>query len=279
MVGVTTALGAIDKPAIRQWAVDQTVAACVANIDLLLNRTESEGFRMMRFYHKRGKEAFFDDPDFDLNQYHQGVLDDRAELGTAVHDYVEADLNEWMEPDLYRAEQAEMVEQYLIWKSEHEVEVHATEATVFGSDYAGTADIFAKIDGENWLIDVKTSRGTWPEHKAQLAALGAADTWMREVDKSTPGALEYEKTVKGEKDVSWWLPSEVPPVQRYGVLHIRPSDVTYDGYPMEPFCVLKEVSHEEIQAGYELFRGALQVRHAQRKMKALAKEIENEENE
>lgn len=283
--GVTTVLGVIEKPGVVQWAIDNTAWYAVANVDALLNRTHEQGFHFLRYYTKRVKEKDFDDPGVDIHDYSTGVLDDLANLGTLTHEYIEADLNGWFEPDLTRVEQAEMVEQYLFWKAEHEIEVLATEATLFGSGQAGTADIIWILTclHENpcveprtpMLVDAKTSRRTWNTHYAQLAALGSADTWMREVLPNTPGAYKHERTRKGVKETSWWLPSEVPPFSAYGILHIRPNDWDKDGNPMEAFCKLKVVSQEKIDVGFEMFEGALKVRHGQAKMKKLEKEDED----
>lgn len=279
--GVTTVLGVIDKPQLKQWAVDQTAAYAVANIDSLLNRTEEQGYNFLRWYWNRMKPEDFDDPDNDLRNYHVGVLNDAAELGTLVHEWIEADLNEWFEPDITRDEQAQMIVEYLAWRDAHEIEVYCTEATLFGQGYAGTTDWIGKITclhedpcvepGTSVAVDNKTSRNTWDEQIAQLAALGACHTWMRQVPAGTPGAHKHEKTTKGKKSTSWWLPQEVPPIQQYALLHIRPDDYDYNGNFIPAFCELKVIPLEEIEVGYEMFEGALQVRKSQARLKALRK--------
>jgi hypothetical protein len=287
--GVTTVLGVIDKPGLIQWNIDNTAWYAVANIDALLNRTEEQGFHFLRYYTKRMKPADFDDPTVDIHDYSTGVLNDLANLGTLTHEYIEADLNGWFEPDLTRVEQAEMVEQYLFWRAEHEIEVFATEATLFGSGFAGTADILWRLTclhedpcvapGTPMLVDAKTSRRTWDEHKSQLAALGSCDTWMREVSADTPGAQKHERTRKGVKEVSWWIPTEVPPFSAYGILHLRPNDWDNNGNRIEAFCKLKVIPQDEIDVAFEAFEGALIVRKAHAKMKALMKSKEIEEDE
>lgn len=279
VVGVTTALGVIDKPALKQWAVDQTAAYAVANIDALLNRTEEQGFGYLRWYWNRMKPKDFDDPAVDLRDYHNGVLNDAAELGTLVHEWIEADLNDAFEPEFIRDEQAQMIEQYLIWRSEHEIEVYCTEATFFGDDSAGTADWVGKIDGVWTLVDTKTSRNTWDEQIAQLAALGACDTWMREVPEGTEGAYKHERTRAGKKEVSWWMPTAMPPIQQYAILHVRPDDYNAKGQFVPAFCELKIIPQEEIDVGHDMFLGALTVRKATARLKALRKARGEKEEE
>lgn len=263
--GVTTVLGAIDKPAITQWAVNQVVAYAVANIDSLLTRTEEAGRGFLQWYWKRGKESDFDDPAVDIRDIHNIVLDDAAQLGTHMHDYVEAVLKDdpFSAPELFRQEHFEMAEQFQDWLLDHDVKVNATELTVVGNGYAGTADLYVEIDGEPWLIDIKTSRGIWPEHFAQLAALGAASYAVTDVPEGTEGAVKY----KGE----WFKETEIPPFTRYGILHLRPSDTDSQGEYMHPFCLLKEVSHAKIDAAFQMFLGALEVRKAQKAIKDIEK--------
>lgn len=279
VIGVTTALGIIDKPGIVQWHIDNTAAYAVASVDQLLNRTEEEGYRFLRYYTKRFKAKDFDNPQIDIHDYSVGVLNDLAELGDLVHEWVEADLNDWFEPDLVRQEQAEIIEQYLIWKSEHDIEVACTEATFFGSSYAGTGDWIGKIDGVWTLVDNKTSRSTWDEQKAQLAALGACDTWMREVPAGTPGAFKHERTTKGVKQTSWWIPTEMPPIQQYAILHMRPNDYDNKGNFVPAFCELKIIPQEEIDTAFEMFEGSLTIRYAMNKLKQMAKARGEKEEE
>jgi hypothetical protein len=58
------------------------------------------------------------------------------------------------------------------WYNEHKPKVNKIEHTVFSPDdrYAGTIDIDCEIDGEPWIIDLKTSSQIWPSHEIQLSA-------------------------------------------------------------------------------------------------------------
>ena len=58
------------------------------------------------------------------------------------------------------------------------VRVEATETTVYGDGYAGTADGIVSIDGSAGLIELKTSRELRPSYAMQAAAYRAA--WNRE---------------------------------------------------------------------------------------------------
>lgn len=260
VVGVTTVLKAIDKPAIVQWSVDQVAAYAVTHVDDLLNRTEEQGYGFLRWYPKRApKEG---DP---LRGAHLKVLNDAAELGTNVHEWIETYLDGDLPPDHSHPEAEEMADEFLFWESLHDLKVEVIEGTMFNPDagYAGTFDLLIWINGELWLLDIKTSRNTWDENKSQLAALAKAKVWLRQVDKDTDGAVEYE--VKGKK--TYWVEAELPVTPtRFGLLHLRPWDIDKDG--VKPaFCELKEVSAEELEYHYEVFLGALHIKKSQLALK------------
>lgn len=280
VMGITSALGILDKPGVLQWSIDNVVAYAIQNIDALMSRTDEQAFGFLRFYHKRFKEADFDDPNVDIENASNGVLNDLAELGTLTHTWVEENLNDRFEPQIVRTEQAEMIEAFLEWKSQHKIEVVLSEATVVGHNYAGTLDhlliITCEHDGPTCLgqaegvsvptlVDVKTSRRTRREHIAQLAALGAAESLIREVDAGTEGAVEY----KGK----WWLEDVLPPFSEYAILHLRPGEVGTGGVYTEAFCKLKRLDHAKVDAAHKLFTAAVDARLAERELKQLDKEL------
>lgn len=52
------------------------------------------------------------------------------------------------------------------------VKVIEIEKTVFNKKegYAGTLDMVLTIDGEKWIVDIKTSAYIWPSHEIQISA-------------------------------------------------------------------------------------------------------------
>jgi len=239
----------LDKPGVLQWAVDNTSAYAVANVDALLNRTEEQGWGFLRWYWKRDPIA---GDDQDIRNYSAGVLSNAAELGTLMHDWVAAEHDNLPYPDvsLAPAHFWEMVAQWDAWKMGHEVKPILTETTFWSHTYgyAGTADGLWEVDGVSMLIDVKTSRNVWDEHFMQLSALGACDTMLIESNKG-------------------WVESEIPGFSKYALLHIRPSDTTKNGEPMDAFCRLELVDMEEIPLHFEAFLGLLAVSEAQNKVR------------
>lgn len=249
--GVTTVLKKLEKPGITQWAVDNTAAYAVANIDSLLTRTEEQGYGFLRWYWKRDP---LESDSGDIRNFSNGVLSDAAELGTLMHDWIAAEHADHPYPDVSLAPPYfwEMVAEWDKWKSEHDVEPIYTETTIWSHQYgfAGTADGLWRIDGIVTMLDVKTSRNTWDEHYMQLAALGACDAALFETDNG-------------------WEERAVPDFSQYALLHIRPSDTDRNGNPMLPFCELKVANMEEIPVHFEAFLGLLEVTKAQAKIKEI----------
>lgn len=51
----------------------------------------------------------------------------------------------------------------------------ANERTCFGKNYAGTIDKIFRVNGQIWILDIKTSKNIWEEFKLQLSAYSHAD--------------------------------------------------------------------------------------------------------
>ena len=249
---VTTVLKNLNKPALLQWAVDQTAAYAVANIDGLLSRTEEQGWGFLRWYWNR-------DPlkgDVDIRNFYNGVRDDAASLGTAIHEWIEAETTGGLYPDVSDAPEHfwEMVSVWDAWYASHDVKPLVSEGTVWSHKYgyAGTLDGIWIVDGVPYLLDVKSSRHIFDEHMMQLSALANADVLMVEVD--------------GE-----WVEMEIPKFDAYGILHIRPSDVDKNGNSMEPYCKLETLDADEMPIHFESFKGLLRVSDSQAKIKEYRK--------
>lgn len=269
---VTTVLGSIDKPGIKQWIADETAAFAVANLRYLEQHREEVGWRYLRHHWHR-------EPDLsasELRLHHDGVKNDAAELGTNLHEWIEADIGLLTQyPELDSPEAEQMADVFDLWAARHDVESHAMEFTVVHPElrYAGTADGHWTIacrhanpclgtdEPVDCLIDLKTSRYTWPEHGAQLAALAEAPVRMRRVEQGTPGARKHEKTESGVRRVSWWVEEEQSKYARLALLHIRPDDLDPRGERIPAYCELEDRT-EDRDIYWALFKGALATTHA-----------------
>ena len=100
--------------------------------------------------------------------------DAAAELGTAVHTAVTSgqrpmDVAEDVRPYLY---------QYLSWLHDSGATILAVEQQVFNitEGYAGSFDLLVSFrNGEVYVIDVKTSRGTYTDHALQIVGYSQAE--------------------------------------------------------------------------------------------------------
>jgi hypothetical protein len=120
----------------------------------------------------------------DARNYHKQIKDEAADRGTRVHKFIEDFvaailLGESQDPfgsglPVVEAGRdiAEQVERFIKWWLEHDVRPKLQEQKVWsvdGGGYAGTMDAYWQVDGKWYVIDVKTSKGLWPEHEMQLA--------------------------------------------------------------------------------------------------------------
>src|SRR5664280_2974879 len=197
---VTTILQIKDKPALVGWAKRETAACAVRNLDVLEQMVRSGGPQAAIDWLKRI-------PDY--------ARDASADLGTAVHLAAEAiargqsgPVSEEVGPFVaaYRRDFLEAFRPRFI----------ALEAMVCSEryEYGGTADAFAEIDGEIWLLDYKTGAGVYPDTALQLGGLARAQFI------GYPGdPVQYP----------------VPFATRFGVVHIRP-----EGARLLPVIVNRE---------------------------------------
>jgi hypothetical protein len=277
---VTTVLKVRAKDGLHQWIADQTAAWCVTHVAELQMLSDEVAHGRARWYWSSenvGEESRF---------YHEKVRDDHAELGTNVHEWVDAAIATGEEIELLTREAREMADAFYDWLMEHKVTRHHSEVTVVNTRserrYAGTLDADWTIEcvheGEpcfgvpgpvRALIDLKSSRHTWPEHWMQLAALREADTMMVQVPEGTEGAHKAQKTEVGKKIVSWWISKPNPVYDRTAVLHIRPDDLDSKGNRISRFARLIPSTDDDLD--YESFDGALRMVYADYKKKLRAK--------
>jgi hypothetical protein len=285
---VTTALKQVNKPGLMQWIADQTAAYAVVNLPYLQTRSEEVGWRYLRFYWSR-------DPNIvgsELRLHHEGVRDDAADMGTNIHEWIEAQIDGLVEAPAFDSVEAEqMAEAFERWMTVHQVTSYASEYTVFNSKlgYAGTADArwgivclhdhpcLGQAVGEEviTLIDLKSSRNTWNEHGFQLAALAAADVAMVEVGEDYPSAQKHEATQDGVKQKSWWIEESAPAYDRYALLHIRPDDLDPQGDRISRFCILEDRT-ADLDLYTRGFSAALELAKVEYELKARAKSRMNE---
>lgn len=267
---VTTVLKALGNDALVQWAVDNTCAYYAANPEAVYSRDAEAVYYMGKWYH--GREPEFDTAEYDPHNYHKGVLNDAANQGTWIHEFIEATFLGTEEPTPLTLQHQQMAEAFMLWYLDNDVVVERVETTVFGEGYAGTLDWFGSVNGRPVsLNDNKSSRKVHQSHRVQLSALGAAHTMAIETDDLDPAGKEHTRTRDGVKETRWFRPEPLPAFAGYGVLQVRPDDYNYKGEFVPAFCEYHVLSNEVIDESFNVFKGALQIVKSERRLKALLK--------
>lgn len=237
---ITTILKQADKSGLVQWAVGLTLDAVNKNPDMVYQRSDQDMKRHFQYQWTK-------------------VRDLRAEVGTGIHETVESIHTGRDYYPFLDDEQLRIMDQFDEFNFVHDVKPVLSEFTVWDEDeqYAGTADGLWLIDGVLWLIDIKTSKNTWPEHFAQLAALRFAPFAWVQCEKDTEGAQLHIDRNKAE---TWWVKIDNPSLRaaKVGILHLR-----------EDKWELIEV--ENLELHYEIFNGYAQVHHAKSALKEIEK--------
>ncbi|HYL40028.1 MAG TPA: hypothetical protein VET90_01855, partial [Candidatus Binatus sp.] len=169
------------------WAKRETAACAIRNLELLNRMVETAGPGAAIGWLKA------------IPDYRR---DTAADLGTRVHTAAEALARG--EPAAFGEAVRPFIESYRRdFVAAFEPRFLAVEAMVFSERYAygGTADAFVEIDGETWLVDVKTGSGVYPDVALQLAGLARAQFIGRPGDPT-----QYP----------------IPAATRFGVVHVRP---------------------------------------------------------
>jgi len=210
---VTTINSMVNKDGLSQWKVDMALKEVMKNPDGFYTRSDADFFKGFRYAADRFR-------------------DDRAAIGSAVHNVIEAELtNAWEIPEIYHHEVAQCIDQWHLFLSQHEVKPLYVETTLWHPDLplAGTADLIGWIDGAWGLWDVKTSRKTHHENHLQLAMLANCPEILVQVPEGAADAAYFEKerTVNGAKvtESGWFVSREWPqPIEAAGFIHLRPDE-------------------------------------------------------
>lgn len=203
--GVTTLLnGGLPKPALTRWAA-KSVAEWVADNGDDLDVLRRNG---------RGPLVDF------LKAVPWQRRDEAAARGTDVHHLAEKLVHgeEIQVPEHL----TEHVNGYVKWLDEWQPEPIWTERPVASRkwQYAGTFDLIANMQGETWLLDVKTSRGVYGDTSLQLASYANAEFLLDDDGQEQP----------------------LPHIDRLGVIHVTASGTEL--YPVaDPDAAWKDALH------------------------------------
>jgi hypothetical protein len=180
-----------------QWQINQVIARAMTEHDTLE--------KMLRESPEAATASW-------LRKATTAARDAAANVGTQVHDAAAAGLR----LDQVGPEVAPMLRQYRSWIDDTGANVLVAEKQVFNLTvgYAGTFDMIARFpNGQLWMIDLKTGKGTYPDHALQLEAYARAEI-VGEDDQIDRDATEYLKQVTGR-----------------AILHLQPEGWTFKVIP------------------------------------------------
>ncbi len=135
--GVTTVLSVLAKPALVPWA----------------NKLGLQGIEVGKF------------------------VDSLGAVGTLCHNIIECylkkqevDYSDYTPNQRILAENA--AKKFFDWEKKNDFKVLQSELQLVSEKYffGGTCDIYGELNGKKTLIDIKTSKATYPEHFTQVAA-------------------------------------------------------------------------------------------------------------
>lgn len=197
--GVTSLLKGYPKPFLTYWAA-RTVAEYVADNEEAVATLRATG---------RGPLVAA------LKESPWQKRDDAALRGTDVHDIAERVIqgHEVDVPDRH----LDLIQGYVNWLDHNNVEPVLVERPIANRQhwYCGKFDLIAKMRGETWLLDIKTSGGVYGEYAMQLTAYGNAEVFL--ADDTDPNSEE-----------------PMPGIDRYGVIHVEDGQSTL--HEVRPEC-------------------------------------------
>jgi hypothetical protein len=150
--GVTSICRVVDKPALKFWAAN-------AAVDYIRDVVAAD-------------QPVKDETLEAARKAHVNIKDEGAAAGKEVHSYAQACFGQnallpitSTDPGVVAACTA-----FRDWWGRHTIHPIAVERPCFSANhlYAGTMDFFGRIDGELGVMDIKTSKGVYPDFWLQL---------------------------------------------------------------------------------------------------------------
>lgn len=202
VVGTTTVLGVISKPALIPWASNQAVDY----IQDAIRRHTSDS----KSVKPKNIELPTDNWDNMLKEARRAYAQKRdkaGDVGSLVHKCIEQYINRKLYDPKISKQAHKMINNFKIWARENKVEFLGSEQQVYSEKnwYAGTFDFLCTIDGKTYLGDVKTSSGIYPEMFFQCAAYQIAYEEMNpkvKIDGSIIVNLKKDGTINEKRSIS-----------------------------------------------------------------------------
>lgn len=172
LIGTTTVLGLLAKPALIQWSANEAVKYVIENGEKhTLTRpapTYTEGDKEEEI---EGVWASLETLD-EAKTAHRRKKEGAGDIGSQVHKWIEEYIAGNMPPSPEDPQMAKMINAFLEWDMKVKPRWIASEMRVYATSTwtAGTLDFIAEIDGKVFIGDFKTSTGIYDEAFWQMSA-------------------------------------------------------------------------------------------------------------
>lgn len=184
VLGVTTVLGVIAKPALMYWAVNEAVNYLTENWKPGTTYDEMQIKAML----EAAKSA------------HRKKKEDAATLGSMIHKWIEEYIGGANPAAPVNPQMQKAINAFLLWVQQNKVKFLASERAVYSRKYkyAGTTDFICEIGGKRYVGDIKTSNAIYNEYLMQVAAYRYA---LQEEDGNNYDGMLIIKVPKDDGEI------------------------------------------------------------------------------
>jgi CRISPR/Cas system-associated exonuclease Cas4 (RecB family) len=159
LMGVTTVLSVISKPALIQWSANMAVGHIKDNIKP--NIDGGYDYAELLTCLDEAKSA------------HRKKKETAGDWGTFVHKAIEEWIKEKKIPTEFKEHtQLQAFENFVNWATQNKVEFLESEKHLWSKELwiGGIVDLVIKMDGKKYIADIKTSSGIYNEAFFQMGA-------------------------------------------------------------------------------------------------------------
>lgn len=186
------------------------------------------------------KGRFFEDWIRDVGHNSDFIASQAAEEGSQVHDAAENFTKgkeiQWLDANgtaQYSLSVWKMILKFAEFWNRYKPKLIATEYHLFSDEhkFAGTADLIVEMNGEVWLIDIKTSNSLHTTHELQLGAYATAWNETHDVKITKTGILWLKAATRTEKEYQGkgWQLKTVDEIEKNTEMFLK----IYDIYRLE----------------------------------------------
>lgn len=167
LMGVTTVLSVISKPALIQWSANTAVDYIDKKVrDIIVENevTKAGAWDIL--------EEEWETIIKEAKVAHRKKKETAGDWGTEVHQAIENWIKKEPEIALHQEHQQEVFDKFKKWAEDNKVEFLESEKHVWNRELwiGGICDLVIKMDGKKYVADIKTSSGIYNEAFFQMGA-------------------------------------------------------------------------------------------------------------